>query len=113
MSPKPYANDLSEEGSPKPPKPKHTFWDTQPMIKDGVQANPDAEGPIDPAKDYHEIPQTPLKLPKGFRWELIDITNAEHLDDFYDLLLNNYVEDDDHIFRFDYSKNFLLWFIAF
>lgn len=27
----------------------------------------------------------------------------------YDLLVRNYVEDDDAMFRFDYSKDFLRW----
>jgi glycylpeptide N-tetradecanoyltransferase len=28
---------------------------------------------------------------------------------FYDLLTNNYVEDDDNTYRFDYSREFLRW----
>ena len=27
------------------------------------------------------------------------------------LLTNNYVEDDDNMFRFDYSKDFLCWYV--
>ena len=31
------------------------------------------------------------------------------LSDVYTLLTNNYVEDDDNLFRFDYSREFLRW----
>ena len=31
------------------------------------------------------------------------------LDKLYEFLKSNYVEDDDHMFRFDYSKDFLKW----
>ena len=32
------------------------------------------------------------------------------LKDTYELLTNNYVEDDDAVFRFDYSAAFLKWY---
>ena len=31
------------------------------------------------------------------------------LQELYQLLNENYVEDDDNMFRFDYSADFLLW----
>jgi hypothetical protein len=34
---------------------------------------------------------------------------AHQMQDIYQLLYNNYVEDDDSMFRFDYSKAFLKW----
>ncbi len=39
---------------------------------------------------------------------LIRVRNRQ-MQDIYDLLYNNYVEDDDSMFRFDYSKAFLKW----
>jgi glycylpeptide N-tetradecanoyltransferase len=30
----------------------------------------------------------------------------------YELLNGNYVEDDDAMFRFDYSVNFLKWYVV-
>lgn len=33
------------------------------------------------------------------------------LKELYTLLNENYVEDDDNMFRFDYSPDFLLWFV--
>lgn len=34
------------------------------------------------------------------------------LEDLYQLLNENYVEDDDNMFRFDYSKAFLKWYVS-
>ncbi len=31
------------------------------------------------------------------------------MDQVYTLLVENYVEDDDNMFRFDYSREFLRW----
>ena len=40
-----------------------------------------------------------------------DVSSACHpqLKELYTLLNENYVEDDDNMFRFDYSPDFLLW----
>ncbi|CEF67414.1 Glycylpeptide N-tetradecanoyltransferase 2 [Strongyloides ratti] len=51
----------------------------------------------------------PFSLPKGFEWSDIDIHNDEELNEVYTLLNENYVEDDDCMFRFDYGPNFLKW----
>ena len=48
-------------------------------------------------------------MPKGFEWTELDITNEDELEQVYDLLHKNYVEDDDCMFRFDYSHEFLKW----
>jgi glycylpeptide N-tetradecanoyltransferase len=45
----------------------------------------------------------------GFEWSTVDITAADQLEELYQLLNLNYVEDDDNMFRFDYSKDFLRW----
>ena len=37
------------------------------------------------------------------------MSNAEVVEEVYQLLTHNYVEDDDAMFRFDYSKAFLAW----
>lgn len=34
------------------------------------------------------------------------------MDDLYQLLNENYVEDDDNMFRFDYSREFLKWYVS-
>jgi glycylpeptide N-tetradecanoyltransferase len=48
-------------------------------------------------------------MPAGFEWSNVNIHDADQLKEVYDLLSNNYVEDDDALFRFDYSPEFLLW----
>ncbi|MEE4247179.1 MAG: hypothetical protein V2I33_17335, partial [Kangiellaceae bacterium] len=45
----------------------------------------------------------------AFEWFDIDIFNEEWAQKVYTLLLENYVEDDDAMFRFDYSIPFLRW----
>ena len=40
------------------------------------------------------------------------MNNTEQLDSVYTLLNRNYVEDDDNMFRFDYSRDFLRWAVC-
>ena len=67
------------------------------------------EGPIVPNKTKDEIRAEPYNMPPGFEWSTLDIMEAEQREELYVLLANNYVEDDDALFRFDYSKEFLEW----
>ncbi|XP_072269522.1 glycylpeptide N-tetradecanoyltransferase 2 [Pyxicephalus adspersus] len=64
-------------------------------------------GPVEPDKD--NIRLEPYSLPQGFMWDTLDLSNAEVLKELYTLLNENYVEDDDNMFRFDYSPEFLQW----
>uniref|UniRef100_A0A2K5PRB6 Glycylpeptide N-tetradecanoyltransferase n=1 Tax=Cebus imitator TaxID=2715852 RepID=A0A2K5PRB6_CEBIM len=86
-------------------KHRYQFWDTQPVPKlDEVITS---HGAIEPDKD--NVRQEPYSLPQGFMWDTLDLSNAEVLKELYTLLNENYVEDDDDMFRFDYSPEFLLW----
>ncbi|XP_078185645.1 glycylpeptide N-tetradecanoyltransferase 2 isoform X5 [Callithrix jacchus] len=86
-------------------KHRYQFWDTQPVPKlDEVITS---HGAIEPDKD--NVRQEPYSLPQGFMWDTLDLSNAEVLKELYTLLNENYVEDDDNMFRFDYSPEFLLW----
>jgi glycylpeptide N-tetradecanoyltransferase len=67
------------------------------------------EGPIDPAKTVADVRATPYSLPDGFEWIDIDLTCDTVANECYTLLTENYVEDDDNMFRFDYSVAFLRW----
>ena len=40
-------------------------------------------------------------MPRGFAWSEVDITNPAQQTKVYDLLYQNYVEDNDCMFRFD------------
>eukprot|EP00049_Salpingoeca_infusionum_P017851 m.354651 g.354651 ORF g.354651 m.354651 type:complete len:412 (+) comp17071_c0_seq1:150-1385(+) len=84
------------------------YWDTQPVPKFGE--DPDLpEGPIEEDKTVEEISKEPIELMRGLKWVSVDLQNAAELDELYKLLNENYVEDDDCLFRFDYSKDFLTW----
>lgn len=88
-------------------KKKYDFWDTQPVPKfsETIETNES----IEPDKPIEQIPKEGLNLPAGFMWVSLDLDNAEHLHELYTLLYENYVEDDDNMFRFNYSPEFLRW----
>jgi glycylpeptide N-tetradecanoyltransferase len=67
------------------------------------------EGPITPNKPASEIRQEPYTMPGGFEWSNVNVNEESERLELYNLLANNYVEDDDALFRFDYSQEFLLW----
>ncbi len=67
------------------------------------------EGPIVPNKTKDEIRAEPYNMPPGFEWSTLDVMDPAQRQELYVLLANNYVEDDDALFRFDYSKEFLEW----
>lgn len=83
------------------------FWSTQPVLK--LDEQTEEHGPIDAVKSPADVRQEPYKLPEGFTWSDVDIKVPEQLDEVYELLNKNYVEDDDAMFRFDYSREFLMW----
>lgn len=86
------------------------FWGNQPVAQTrGQLLDSNTERAIDPVKTQDDIKQTPLTLPEGFSWYEVDIDNPEELESVYSLLRDHYVEDDDNMFRFDYSKDFLQW----
>ncbi len=93
-------------------------------------------GPIE-EKTKEEIKPDTLGLPPGFEWKTLDINNNDvvrplsnytpippppppprapmlalspQLEELYHLLHDNYVEDDENMFRFDYSREFLKWY---
>lgn len=65
--------------------------------------------PIDKIKTVEEVKKDPYNLPPGFVWADVDINDREEAKEVYELLTQNYVEDDDNMFRFDYSVEFLQW----
>ena len=62
---------------------------------------------IDEKKKVKDIRAEPLDIPAGFRWCNVNIEDDKECAEVYDLLTQNYVEDDDNMFRFDYSVKFL------
>jgi glycylpeptide N-tetradecanoyltransferase len=70
------------------------------------------EGPIVPHKPKEDLRAEPYSMPAGFEWSNVDVKDPAQRLELYDLLANNYVEDDDALFRFDYSQEFLLWAVT-
>uniref|UniRef100_A0A0M3ICR2 Glycylpeptide N-tetradecanoyltransferase n=1 Tax=Ascaris lumbricoides TaxID=6252 RepID=A0A0M3ICR2_ASCLU len=86
---------------------KYLFWDTQPVpkINELVTENTFIEPPLNVA----DVRAHPFSLPEAFHWCEVDILDEDELKELYTLLTENYVEDDDNMFRFDYSPDFLRW----
>lgn len=92
----------------KAQKESHPFWDTQPVPKKD-SADENANQAIDVVKSVEEIKKDPYSLPAAFEWTDTDVDDDNILKQVYTLLNENYVEDDDNMFRFDYSTEFLRW----
>lgn len=88
----------------------YAFWKTQPVPQfeedTPVKENTYIEAPI----DVERIRKQPYSLPNDqFSWSDLNLNDDDELTELYKLLSENYVEDDESMFRFDYSKNFLKW----
>ncbi len=83
------------------------FWSTQPVprLDEEVTTNEEIEADI----PLDRLRKEPYSLPKGFKWDTLNIDDPLVLKELYVLLNENYVEDDDNMFRFDYSPAFLHW----
>lgn len=68
-----------------------------------------ADGPIDHPKTVADIRTDPLPLPPTFEWTTLDVNDPVQLKEVYNLLSAHYVEDDENMFRFDYSPEFIHW----
>merc|ERR1711972_321221 len=86
----------------------HPFWDTQPVPSIGSEFAQDS-GPIDEVMTPDQVKAEPYPLPAQFEWFTCDIDDDTNAQEIYTLLSENYVEDDDSMFRFDYSVPFLRW----
>ncbi|RCK58746.1 Glycylpeptide N-tetradecanoyltransferase [Candida viswanathii] len=100
---------LGQELSPAQQKEMkdYKFWKTQPVPS--LDEKITEEGPIDRIKTPAEVRDEPLPLIEQFEWSTIDLANDKELDELYQLLYDNYVEDVDASFRFKYSREFFQW----
>jgi len=89
----------------------YKFWATQPVQKFGEDEDPEKpfeEGPIKIQK-VEDISKEPSPLIDGFEWSTLDLTKDDELKEVYELLNGHYVEDDEAMFRFNYSPSILKW----
>ncbi|WIA37733.1 hypothetical protein OEZ86_014613 [Tetradesmus obliquus] len=90
-------------------KDKYAFWGSQPVMQFSDEAKDVEDGPIDAPKTVEEVRKEPYTLPSSFVWCECNINDPHEVQEVYTLLHNNYVEDDDAMFRFNYSPEFLQW----
>lgn len=105
MSQRTEAEKIKTGNAPKPIE-EYKFWKTQPVSK--FETGPIKQGPLE-VKTVDQVARTPQNLPQGFEWCTVDITKRNELEELYDLLYGNYVEDDEEHFRFKYPVSFLDW----
>ena len=89
-------------------KDEYKFWGTQPVPQFNKKCDVEF-GEIWKDHKVEDLRKEPFDLPDGFEWKDVDLSEQKELDKLYEFLKSNYVEDDDHMFRFDYSKDFLKW----
>lgn len=88
----------------------HKFWNTQPVPQAGDEAPEDTSVNDEiETKVVADVQEEPYALPPSFEWSVCDMTDPSVASEVYTLLCENYVEDDDNMFRFDYSREFLKW----
>ena len=86
----------------------YKFWQTQPVPRFGEDEKLE-EGPLK-IQTIDEIPKEPAALVDGFEWVNVDLTDDGEMKEVYELLNGHYVEDDDAMFRFNYSASILRWY---
>ena len=93
-------------------KEHYEFWESQPV----PQFNKDSPvefGEIWKDHKVEDLPKKPFDLPEeDLEWKDVDMNQQNEIDKLYEFLKTNYVEDEDHMFRFDYSKDFLKWHLT-
>ncbi|WKX98917.1 hypothetical protein Q1695_014082 [Nippostrongylus brasiliensis] len=85
------------------------FWRTQPVPQFDEDKPTTENSFIEPDLPPEKIRHEPYSLPESFVWSDVDLNDEHQLQELYTLLTENYVEDDDNMFRFDYSAAFLKW----
>lgn len=88
----------------------HKFWNTQPVPKlQDSFTETEMEGPINKSAIVADVKAESYNMPAGFEWCDLNVFDPKEIKEMYTLLNENYVEDDEQMFRFDYSIAFLQW----
>ncbi|KAK6074112.1 hypothetical protein SCUP234_08439 [Seiridium cupressi] len=85
----------------------YKFWSTQPVPNFGEEAKFE-DGPIK-VQTLDQVAKEPAPLITGFEWCDMDISNPQENEEVRELLQGHYVEDDEALFRFNYSYSILKW----
>ena len=101
-------NSKNKDDSDDEIKDEYKFWGTQPVPQFNKECST-TFGEIWKDHKVEDLEKEPLTLPEGYEWKDVDLSQQVEMDKLYEFLKSNYVEDDDHMFRFDYSKDFLKW----
>jgi glycylpeptide N-tetradecanoyltransferase len=101
---------LASSGKNRKDMASYKFWTTQPVPQFGEEEPKKfEEGPLR-LQEVKDIPTEPIPLALAqFNWVTMDLTNDAELEEVADLLDRHYVEDDEAMFRFKYSKTLLRW----
>lgn len=86
----------------------YKFWATQPVPKFGDGDKKIEEGPIRVQK-VEDVPKEPAPMVSGFEWVTMNLEDEGEMKEVYELLNGHYVEDDEAMFRFNYSPAMLQW----
>ncbi|ORC92579.1 putative N-myristoyl transferase [Trypanosoma theileri] len=86
----------------------HKFWNTQPVLQPGSKGA-DRVGPLEQQRTVEEVSTDPLPVPSTCEWWTPNMEDENDMHAIYELLRDNYVEDDDSMFRFNYQESFLRW----
>jgi glycylpeptide N-tetradecanoyltransferase len=87
----------------------YKFWQTQPVPRFDDDSKIE-EGPIKKI-DPEQVPKEPSPMAEGYEWVTMDLADEKELTELYELLSGHYVEDDNAMFRFNYSLPFLNWHV--
>lgn len=90
----------------------YKFWQTQPVPKFGEDDAKMEEGPLR-IQTVDDVDKEPAALVAGFEWVEMDLKSDEEIKEVYELLNGHYVEDDEAMFRFNYSPSILRWYGLF
>ncbi|KAL8905683.1 MAG: hypothetical protein Q9171_006578 [Xanthocarpia ochracea] len=98
---------MSVSGKNQKDMASYKFWHTQP-VPQFDEPQQVKEGPIK-IIDPEQVPKEPQPLLDGFEWVTMNLVDDKELEEVWELLNGHYVEDDEAMFRFNYSISFLNW----
>ena len=101
---------LASSGKNRKDMASYKFWSTQPVPQFAEEKPVQLkEGPIK-IQAIEDIPAEPHELAlEGFRWVTVDLNDEHEMQEVYKLLNGHYVEDNEAMFRFNYSPSLLKW----